>query len=302
MSEDRGSAADQVKALVEAAERIRADAEREAGEARTGVERVAQRADELRARLDELAAAVEAAVSALKDEVEALREPSEAPRDELIAEAEAAAAREPEPVEPAAEPEQAPPPSPRAPACSPSRWPWTVARARRPRATCARTSSWTTQRRCSTRSTRGPAADMSQAGSLDRRGFLAAGGAGALLCTVGGDTVPVSSPEDVARVDAVAASLPRPAAARRDPIDRAQFPTPGPPARRPAPRVLDRGAHGGLGHRADRPRRVDEAPPPVAQAAQAARLRLPAVQRGLRRAARARRACPGRPSTPRSAT
>ena len=84
MSEDRGSAADQVKALVEAAERIRADAEREAGEARTGVERVAQRADELRARLDELAGAVEAAVSALKDEVEALREPSEAPRDELI--------------------------------------------------------------------------------------------------------------------------------------------------------------------------------------------------------------------------
>ncbi len=128
---------------------------------------------------------------------------------------------------------------------------------------------------------------MSQAGSLDRRGFLAAGGAGALLCTVGGNTVPVSSPEDVARVDAVAASLPRPAAARRDPIDRAQFPTPGPPARRPAPRVLDRGAHGGLGHRADRARRVDEAPPPVAQAAQAARLRLPAVQRGLRRAARA---------------
>ena len=111
MSEDRGSAADQVKALVEAAERIRADAEREAGEARTGVERVAQRADELRARLDELAAAVEAAVSALKDEVEALHEPSEAPRDELIAEAEAAAAREPEPVEPASEPERGRPPS-----------------------------------------------------------------------------------------------------------------------------------------------------------------------------------------------
>lgn len=99
MSEDRGSAADQVKALVEAAERIRADAEREAGEARAGVERVAQRADELRARLDELAGAVEAAVTALKGEIDALREPSEAPRDELIAEAEAASAREPE-VEP----------------------------------------------------------------------------------------------------------------------------------------------------------------------------------------------------------
>jgi hypothetical protein len=107
MSEDRGSAADQVKALVEAAERIRADAEREAGEARAGVERVAQRADELRARLDELAGAVEAAVTALKGEIDALREPSEAPRDELIAEAEAASAREPE-VEPEpVEPEQA---------------------------------------------------------------------------------------------------------------------------------------------------------------------------------------------------
>ena len=69
---------------------------------------------------------------------------------------------------------------------------------------------------------------MSQPVSIDRRGFLAAGGAGALLCTIGGDTVPVSSPADVARVDAVAASLPRPAAARRDPIDRAQFPTPDP--------------------------------------------------------------------------
>ena len=106
MSEDRGSAADQVKALVEAAERIRADAEHEAGEARAGVDRVAQRADELRARLDELAGAVEAAVAALKGEIEALPEPSEPPRDELIAEAEAASAREPE-VEPG--PEQAEP-------------------------------------------------------------------------------------------------------------------------------------------------------------------------------------------------
>jgi hypothetical protein len=96
MSEDRGSAADQVKALVEAAERIRADAEREAGDARAGVERVADRADELRARLDELAAAVETALGALKQELETLRASGEAPRDELIAEAEAVAAREPE--------------------------------------------------------------------------------------------------------------------------------------------------------------------------------------------------------------
>ncbi|MEA2400926.1 MAG: hypothetical protein QOK00_1329 [Thermoleophilaceae bacterium] len=70
---------------------------------------------------------------------------------------------------------------------------------------------------------------MAQPGGLDRRGFLAAGGAATFLCTIGGETVPVRSPRDVARVDAAAAALPRPAAAvRRDPIDRAQFPTPEP--------------------------------------------------------------------------
>jgi len=64
---------------------------------------------------------------------------------------------------------------------------------------------------------------------VDRRAFLSAGGgAAAFLCTIGGETVRVRSPRDVARVDAAAAALPRPAGARTDPIDRAQFPTPEP--------------------------------------------------------------------------
>jgi len=97
------SAAEQVKALVEAAER-------EARESREAVRRVAARADELSGRVDALAAGVAEAVAALKQEIEALRSASEAPAaeedpgtrvqaaadDELIAEAEAVAARKPE--------------------------------------------------------------------------------------------------------------------------------------------------------------------------------------------------------------
>lgn len=103
MAEQRGSAADQVKALVEAAEQIRAEAEAEAGRTRERVDRIAERADQLGRRVDELAAAVAEAVAALKAEVEDLREaseaaPAEAPTadDELIAEAEQVAAGEPE--------------------------------------------------------------------------------------------------------------------------------------------------------------------------------------------------------------
>jgi hypothetical protein len=69
---------------------------------------------------------------------------------------------------------------------------------------------------------------MAQPGGLDRRGFLAAGGAATFLCTIAGETVKVASPDDVARVDAAAAALPRPAAAERDPVDSAQFVTPDP--------------------------------------------------------------------------
>jgi hypothetical protein len=112
-----GSAAEQLRALVEAAEKIRADAERDAARARAAVARVGERAEDLERRLDELAAGVGAAVAALKEEVAALRAapappPADDPGtrvdpaadDELIATAEAAAARKPEPQpgEPAA--------------------------------------------------------------------------------------------------------------------------------------------------------------------------------------------------------
>jgi hypothetical protein len=118
------SAAEQVKALVEAAER-------EARESREAVRRVAERADELSGRVDELAAGVAEAVAALKQEIEALREPeaaaplAEAPAptedpgtrvesdadDELIAEAEAVAGRKPDAREeaPASEAPDPPP-------------------------------------------------------------------------------------------------------------------------------------------------------------------------------------------------
>jgi hypothetical protein len=108
MAEQRGSAADQVKALVEAAERIRAEAEAEGNRAREGVARIAERADQLSRRVDELSAGVAEAVAALKEEIEALRGDVPAPvedpatrldpqaDDELIAEAEAVSARAPE--------------------------------------------------------------------------------------------------------------------------------------------------------------------------------------------------------------
>ncbi len=65
------SAAEQVKALVEAAER-------EAQQSRAAVERVAEHADELLRRVDELSAGVTEAAAALRQEIEALREPEEA--------------------------------------------------------------------------------------------------------------------------------------------------------------------------------------------------------------------------------
>jgi hypothetical protein len=78
MAEQRGSAADQVKALVDAAEQIRAEAQAEASRTREGVDRIAERADQLGQRVDELAAGVAEAVTALKAEIEELREANEA--------------------------------------------------------------------------------------------------------------------------------------------------------------------------------------------------------------------------------
>ena len=90
------SAAEQVKALVEAAER-------EARESREAVQRVAARADELSGRVDELAAGVAEAVAALKEEIEALRSAGEA----ASAAEEEAPAEEAPPSEPSAVPEGA---------------------------------------------------------------------------------------------------------------------------------------------------------------------------------------------------
>jgi hypothetical protein len=119
------SAAEQVKALVEAAER-------EAQQSREAVEHVAEHADELLRRVDELSAGVAEAAAALRQEIEALREPevaspppegatpvAEAPApaedpgtrmesdadDERIAEAEAVAGRKPDTGEEAPAPD-----------------------------------------------------------------------------------------------------------------------------------------------------------------------------------------------------
>ncbi len=113
------AAAEQVRAIVEAAEqtaasleaaaredaaRIRAEAEGVAAGTRDAAARIADRADELERRLDELADGVRAEVAGLKDELAALRAGSAAPAaagpaqdvDPTIAETEAIAAREPD--------------------------------------------------------------------------------------------------------------------------------------------------------------------------------------------------------------
>jgi hypothetical protein len=108
-----GSAADQVRAVLEAAEQVRAQAEADAERTRGAVGKVGERAELLRSRLDELAAAVSEAVAELRAELEALKEEAEAPEaeppdDALIAEAEAVAARPPEVEEPLREDVPAP--------------------------------------------------------------------------------------------------------------------------------------------------------------------------------------------------
>ena len=96
------SAAEQVKALVEAAER-------EARDSREAVQRVAARADELSGRVDELAAGVAEAVAALKEEIEALRSAGEAaPAAEETTAEEAPAPEAPAPEVPASEPSAVP--------------------------------------------------------------------------------------------------------------------------------------------------------------------------------------------------
>lgn len=67
---------------------------------------------------------------------------------------------------------------------------------------------------------------------MDRRGFLGVGGA-ALICTIGGKRVEITTPDDVALVDAEMRRLARPRAAaaaedRGDAVDRLRFGTPEP--------------------------------------------------------------------------
>jgi hypothetical protein len=111
------AAAEQVRAIVEAAEqsaasleaaaredaaRIRAEAEADASSTREAAGRLAERADDLERRLDELAEGLRAAVAGLKEDLAALRagatkaEPAGADIDSTIAEAEEVAARRPE--------------------------------------------------------------------------------------------------------------------------------------------------------------------------------------------------------------
>jgi hypothetical protein len=117
------AAAEQVRAIVEAAEqsaatleaaaredaaRIRADAEAAAAGTREAADRLVERADALERRLDELGAGLREALDGMKEELAALRTAAQAPSaaaepapaeediDETIAEAEAVAAREPE--------------------------------------------------------------------------------------------------------------------------------------------------------------------------------------------------------------
>jgi hypothetical protein len=116
------AAAEQVRAIVEAAERsaaaleaaaredaarIRADAEAAASTTREAASRLTERADELERRLDDLTAGVRAAVDALKEDLAALRGVAEPVLVEPVAAepaaAEAGATEEPVAAEAAAE-------------------------------------------------------------------------------------------------------------------------------------------------------------------------------------------------------
>src|SRR3954447_25043781 len=68
---------------------------------------------------------------------------------------------------------------------------------------------------------------MPMNGHIDRRGFLGLGGT-ALVCSLGGKTLSLKSPDDVRKADAVAAGLKRPAAARPEAVDSLKFGTPQP--------------------------------------------------------------------------
>jgi manganese oxidase len=62
---------------------------------------------------------------------------------------------------------------------------------------------------------------------LDRRSFLQAGGAGAILCVLGDQVIEVKTQKDVDKVDAAAAAIKKPVSAK-EPVDSSKFPTPEP--------------------------------------------------------------------------
>ena len=95
-----------MREVLEAADRVRAQAEADAQHTRGAVDRVGERADELRRRLDELSAAVTEAIAGLREELEALREKAE-PAAGIPAEEAAALAAEPTPAPEAPAPEGA---------------------------------------------------------------------------------------------------------------------------------------------------------------------------------------------------
>jgi hypothetical protein len=125
------AAAEQVQAIVAAAEqsavaleaaaredaeRIRAEADRDSARARDAAARLSERADELERRLDELVSGVREAVEGLRADLADLRQRPPAPApgqrsddldDELIAEVEAVAAKEPDVRDVSAQPEGA---------------------------------------------------------------------------------------------------------------------------------------------------------------------------------------------------
>jgi hypothetical protein len=106
VAEQRG-AADQVREVLEAADRVRAQADADARRTRGAVDRVGERAEELRRRLDELSAAVTEAIAGLREELESLREEAEAAPVPAKPDVAAAVAAEPTPTPEAPAPEGA---------------------------------------------------------------------------------------------------------------------------------------------------------------------------------------------------
>ena len=90
-----------------------------------------------------------------------------------------------------------------------------------------------------------------------RRSFFGVAGGAALLCTIGGKEVDLSSPGGLEKADAAAARVRRPRAAAAQAVPQIQPAPGGHPAR-----VLDPGRDRALGDHADAPRRLAQPQPP----------------------------------------